>query len=133
MTRGRIKSLADLPSNCVRPLGPLAPATLRQWAQAAGHRYVEVDLAATSDKKSVLTAIGRALGFPQWFGANLDALYDSLTELAGGGSDYVVLLTKLPYSAQFDVEQRDALLDVFRDAAEAFADEGTGLRVFYST
>jgi hypothetical protein len=43
------------------------------------------------------------------------------------------LLLRLPYTADFDVEARDALIDVFRDAAEHFADEGMALRVFYTS
>ncbi len=135
MTPKRIEQLADIPSNCVRTLGPLTVDTLRDWASKAGHRYVEVDLGSARDKKAVLTAIGRAFSFPDWYGANLDALYDCLTDLPADrpSAGYVVVLQKLPYNASFDVEQRDALLDVFRDAAEAFADDGIALRVFHSS
>ncbi len=135
MSRTRIEQLADIPSNCVRTLGSLALATLRDWAAKAGQRYVEVDLATARDKKAVLMAIGRAFGFPDWYGANLDALYDCLTDLPGdrAAEGYVVVLLRLPYNEGFDVEQRDALLDVFRDAAEAYADDGIAMRVFYSS
>jgi hypothetical protein len=153
MTPKRIEQLTDVPSNCVRALGALAPATLRQWAERAGQRYVEVDLSPARDKKAVLAAIGHAFGFPEWYGGNLDALYDCLTDLPtraegtgavggqaagqaaaeGHAKGYVAVLLRLPYNESFDVEQRDALLDVFRDAAETFADDGIPLRVFYSS
>jgi RNAse (barnase) inhibitor barstar len=83
----------------------------------------------------VLIAIGRAFGFPEWYGANLDALYDCLTDLPAdrAAEGCVVVLLRLPYNEGFDVEQRDALLDVFRDAAEAYADDGIAMRVFYSS
>jgi RNAse (barnase) inhibitor barstar len=33
------------------------------------------------DRRAVLRGIGRALGFPDYYGANLDALWDCLTDL----------------------------------------------------
>lgn len=127
-------SLDDLPSNSVRPLGRLAVATLREWAAAAGQRFVDIDCAGCHDKRAVLKAIGRGFGFPDWFGANLDALYDSLTDLPDDAhaSGYVVVIEHLPREPDLDDEARAALLDVFRDAAEAFADRALALRVLYS-
>lgn len=126
-------SLNDLPSHVVRPLGAIPVATLRQWAAAAGQRFVDVDLAGCHDKKAVLRAIGKGFGFPDWYGANLDALYDCLTDLPDDAAarGYVVVLEHLPRDGGFDDEARAALLDVFREAAEVFADRGVPLRVFY--
>jgi RNAse (barnase) inhibitor barstar len=135
MSRPTVQQLDELPSHCVRPLGTLAPTLLRQWADQAQQRYVEVDCGGLRERKAVLAAIGRALGFPDWYGANLDALFDCLTDLAAaeGAAGWVIVLLRLPSNAHFDVEQRAALLDVFRDAADAFADEGVALRVFYAS
>jgi RNAse (barnase) inhibitor barstar len=118
----------------VRPLAPLDVQDVESWARASGQRYVEIDLETAGSKKAVLVAIGRALGFPKWYGANLDALYDCLTDLPErhGERSWVIVLRHLPAGARFDDEQRAALLDVFRDAAEAFAEAGVGLRVLYS-
>lgn len=123
--------LADLPSNAVRPLGALSIDTLRGWAQAAQHRFVLAPLAGIGDKRARIAAIGRAFDFPSWFGANLDALYDSLTDLPerAPAPGYVVVLDGLPKRAELD--ETEALLDVFRDAAEEFANRGLALRVFY--
>jgi RNAse (barnase) inhibitor barstar len=124
-------SLADLPSNAVRPLGTLTASTLRAWADAEQHRFVQVALAGVHERRPQLVAIGRALEFPAWFGANLDALYDSLTDLPERtpAPGYVVLLDGLAPRA--DTDDNAALLDVFRDAAEEFASRGVALRVFY--
>jgi RNAse (barnase) inhibitor barstar len=85
------------------------------------------------DKLAVLTAIGRAFGFPEWYGANLDALYDCLTDLPDRGAPgWIVVLVRLPEEPGFGADERAALLDVFRDAAEDFAQRQAGLRVFYS-
>lgn len=124
----------SLPSHCVRPLGAMSTSSLAQWAQTTGERFVEIDLADVRSKKAILRAIGRALEFPAWYGANLDALYDCLTDLPdrAGTSAWLIVLSHLASTPQFDEEQREALLDVFRDAIETFADAGVGLRVFYS-
>lgn len=123
--------LADLPSNAVRPLGALTTDMLRTWAQAAGQRFVLASLAGIADKRALIAAIGRAFAFPSWFGANLDALYDSLTDLPdrAPAPGYVVVLDGLPLGAKSD--DIEALLDVFRDAAEEFGNRGLALRVFY--
>jgi RNAse (barnase) inhibitor barstar len=125
---------ASLPSHCVRPLAPFTLQALERWAKDSGQRYVEVDLAASGSKKAVLQAIGRALDFPKWYGANLDALYDCLTDLPERGEvgAWLIVLRHLPAAPVLDDEQRAALLDVFRDAAETFADAGVGLRVLHS-
>lgn len=126
--------LDDLPANAVLPLGVIEVPDLRRWAQESGHRFVFVDLQGCSDKAGVLRAIGQAFDFPRWFGANLDALYDSLTDLPDTSptTGYVVVLDDLPYTKLFGAEERDAVLEVFRDATEVLADRGVAFRVLYS-
>ena len=134
MTPTRKDLLAALPSHFVRPLAPLTADQLARWASATGQHYVEVDLEAATSKKSILTAIGRALGFPAWYGANLDALYDCLTDLPEREDirAWLIVLRHLPSTGALDAEQHAALLEVFRDATEVFADAGVGLRVFHA-
>lgn len=54
-------------------------------------------------------SIARALSFPAWYGNNLDALYDCLTDLS-----HTVLFIKDPHAKP----ENDALLRVIFDAAE---------------
>jgi RNAse (barnase) inhibitor barstar len=127
------KPIDALPTQTVRPLGGRDIDELRRWAAQAGHRFVLVECSDCVDKASVLKAIGRAFAFPEWYGANLDALYDCLTDLPERRQPgWVVVLERLPGEPTFKVEDRDALLDVFRDAAEDFARQHVGLRVFHS-
>lgn len=133
----RISDLDKLPPNAVRALGALDPAQLRALAAKAGHEFRAIRFNGGADKKAVLRAIAQALAFPAWFGANLDALYDCLTDLPdsdapGAARGWVIVLDKLPGAPHLDAETRTALLDVFRDAADDFAARGVALRVFYA-
>lgn len=132
MTR-HIERLEDLPGQCVRSLRGLNMEQLRAWAKAADQRFVLADLSGCKDKLSALRMLGHAFNLPSWFGANLDALYESLTdeETWPVGRGAVVVLDPLPYTELFGVEERDGLLDVFRDVAEHYAEQGVPFRVFY--
>jgi RNAse (barnase) inhibitor barstar len=123
----------SLPAQTVRRLGGYHLAELRRWADAAGHQFVLAECSDCVDKQAVLAAIGRAFAFPEWYGANLDALFDCLTDLPERGAPgWIVVLARLPDEPGFDAEDRAKLLDVFRDAAEDFAQRRVGLRVFHS-
>lgn len=125
-------SLADLPTHVVAARSALDIDELRRWADAAGHRFVVADFSACVDRKAVLKELGRAFAFPDWYGANLDALYDCLTDLAEpGASGFIIVLDHLPRTARFDNDQRARLLEVFRDALEPFSEVGVPLRVYY--
>jgi RNAse (barnase) inhibitor barstar len=127
------KPIDALPAQTVRSVRGRDVDELRRWAAQAGHRFVLVECSDCLDRRSVLQAIGHAFEFPQWYGANLDALYDCLTDLTDRAEPgWVVVLERLPREPTFDSAERDALLDVFRDAAEDFAQRRVGLRVFYS-
>ena len=126
-------SLETLPAQTVRWLGGLDLEEMRIWAQQAQHCFVLVECSAYVNKKALLKAIGQALAFPDWYGANLDALYDCLTDLTERNEKgWLIVLEHLPNEPRFDAEQRAALLEVFRDAVDEFAVRGTPFRVFYS-
>jgi len=52
------------------------------WAIAHGAMPHLVDGSAVHTKEQALDAIGAALGFPDHYGRNLDALFDCLTDLS---------------------------------------------------
>jgi RNAse (barnase) inhibitor barstar len=93
---------------------------------------VEVAFDAGGDRRAALRAIGRAFAFPAWFGANLDALYDCLTDLPehGAARGCVVILEHFSAHPVLGGEQGAAVLDAFRDAAAELAARGFALRVF---
>lgn len=123
-------AVTALPAHCVSPLASLPRPALRELARQRGARWVEVDLAACADKAAVMAALAQAFGFPAWFGANFDALYDALTDLPAAPGCLIVLDGLLV--GGLDRDTRDAFLDVFRDAADEFAGRATEFRVFYA-
>lgn len=69
-----------------------------------------------SEKKEAIAAIAQALSFPNWFGHNLDALYDSLTDLSWlPAGEYTLVVP-----ANLDA----GVSDVLRDAAKQNAESG---------
>ena len=133
--------LEGLPPHTVEPLAGRRIASLRREARAAGHRLLHADCADARDKAGVMAAIARGFGLPAHFGANLDALYDCLTDLdpapgdgasAGTAQGLVLVVEHLPGAPGFDEDARDALLDVLRDAADGFSGQGVAFRAFWS-
>ena len=99
------------------------------------HQTVEtIDLARHSTVTGALKKIGAALNFPAWYGANLDALFDCLTDpecLAGRGCVISITGTHRLTTAQPEVFS--TLLDVLQSAAETLRDDGTLFWVLVDT
>ena len=70
-----------------------------------------------ADKETLLKNIAAALEFPDWFGANWDALEDCLSDLPGEG--YVVLFENPRAGDELGI-----LVDVLRSSAESWAGRG---------
>lgn len=131
-----MSSLTSMPAHVVLPLAAYDLEGLRKAAERADQRWIHADCSQAIDRSEVLAAIARAADFPAWFGGNLDALFDCVTDLLPDSSashpGIVFVLENLPDTAGFDREARHALIDVFRDAADEFYDRAIAFRVFYS-
>ena len=106
-----------------------------QAAEGVGQHFLYANLVNAQSKQDVLEAIADAFLFPPHFGKNLDALYDCMTDLvhkSGQQPGFIVVLEQLPDNARFDREAREQLLDVFRDAADFWAEREIPFRCFYS-
>jgi RNAse (barnase) inhibitor barstar len=129
-------TLSNIPPHAVLPLSAYDRDALERAAERADQRLLRVDLAPATDKRGVLAAIANAFSLPAHFGHNLDALYDCVTDMTprveAEQPGFLVILENMPDTAGFGHEQREALLDVFRDAADFFFDRKTAFRVFYS-
>ena len=121
--------------NIVQAIRAYRVEDLMQAAQTAGQHFLYANLTTAQSKQDVLEGIAEAFLFPAHFGKNLDALYDCMTDLvhkAGTQPGFVVVLEQLPDNPRFDREAREQLLDVFRDAADFWAERKIPFRCFYS-
>jgi len=121
--------------NIVQSIRAYRAEDLLQAAQAVGQHFLYANLTAAQSKQDVLEGIAEAFTFPAHFGKNLDALYDCMTDLvhkSGSQPGFVVVLEQLPDNPKFDREAREQLLDVFRDAADFWAERKVPFRCFYS-
>lgn len=130
-----MSAFSNIPPQAVLPLGAYDLAELRRSALRADQRLLHADCGQAADKGGVMETLAKAFALPAHFGRNLDALYDCVTDLVplpdADQPGFVVILENLPAASEGDFD-RDALLDVFRDAADFFFDKGTAFRVFYS-
>ena len=130
-----MSALSNLPAQAVLPLAAYDLDGLLRDAQRADQRVLRADLTGAPDRAAVLTAIGRDFGLPDHYGANLDALADCLSELKplpeAEPPGVVVILQGLQGVPGLDAKGREALIDVFRDAADELFDQHLAFRVFY--
>ena len=121
--------------NIVQAIRAYRVEDLMQAAQDAGQHFLYADLSPAETKQDVLELIASNFLFPAHFGKNMEALYDCMTNLvnkSGTQPGFVVVLDQLPDHAKFDREAREQLLDVFRDAADYWAERKVPFRCFYS-
>ena len=81
-----------------------------------GLAAARIPLKGAASKEQLLERIARALGFPEWFGGNWDALEDSLTEADG----YLLFYDWRGIPA----DERGVLIDVLASGAEFHAEQG---------
>jgi RNAse (barnase) inhibitor barstar len=126
---------ANVRPNIVQSIRAFRVQELADEANKLGQHFLYAYLGHAQTKQEVLETIATSFLFPKHFGKNYDALYDSLTDLvhkAGSQPGFVIVLEQLPIATKFDKEGREVLLDVFRDAAEFWAERRVAFRVFYS-
>jgi RNAse (barnase) inhibitor barstar len=67
---------------------------LRQAAQSLGLACFTIDFSESGNLAAALKTLGDGLGFPDWYGANLDALNDCLTDFSWNEAPgYVLILS----------------------------------------
>ncbi len=126
---------ATVRPNIVQSIRAFRVQDLADEATRLGQHFLYAYLGQAQSKQEVLETIATSFLFPKYFGKNYDALFDSLTDLvhkAGSQPGFVIVLEQLPIAQKFDKEGREVLLDVFRDAAEFWAERKVAFRVFYS-
>jgi hypothetical protein len=128
-------AFSNLPLQAMLPLGAYDLVELRRAIQRSGQRLLEADCGPCRDGPAVCAAIAAGFALAKPFGADLQVLLACLIELSPGDADppgFVVLLQHLPECPGYSRQDREALLDVFRDAGDHFFDADVAFRVFYS-
>jgi len=121
--------------NIVQSIRAFRVSDLAEAAASLGQHFLYANCTAATTKSEVLDTIAREFLFPKHFGKNFDALADCLTDMiykAGPQPGFVIVLEGLPCHPKFDKDARETLLEVFRDAAEFWAERKVQFRVFYS-
>ena len=121
--------------NIVQAIRAYRVEDLMQAAESAGQHFLYANLTNAQSKQEVLESIAESFLFPLHYGKQLDALFNCMTDLvhkSGSQPGFVVVLEQLPDNPRFDREAREQLLDVFRDAADYWAERKTPFRCFYS-
>lgn len=127
--------LRGVRSNIVQSIRAFRVQDLQDAAQSLGHHFLYANLANAQSKQEVLEMIGQQFTLPSHVGKNFDALYDSMTDpvhKSGPQPGFVAVLEHIPANTKFDKEAREQLLDIFRDAADYWADRKVPFRCFYS-
>lgn len=105
---------------------------LEDAAAALDFACYALDLGDVRELEPALRAIGRLLEFPDWYGANLDALHDCLTDLSWcAAAGYVLVIRGGDTLRASDPEGFQALCDVLGAAAEAWQDDGVAFWVLF--
>ncbi|MCY7370149.1 MAG: barstar family protein [Polaromonas sp.] len=121
--------------NIVQSIRAFRVPQLQDAATELKHHFLYANLGNTQSKQDVLDTIAAQYTFPSHFGKNFDALYDCMTDLvhkSGPQPGFIVVLEQIPANAKFDKEAREQLLDIFRDAADYWAERKIPFRCFYS-
>ncbi len=101
---------------------PSADVDARQAVEQAQRRGAAahvLDGAELVNKRTALDGIAAVLAFPEWAGRNLDALYDSLTDLSWlPEGEHVLIWSGHQVLAEFDPKAYRRISSVLQDASE---------------
>jgi hypothetical protein len=81
-------------------------------------------------KTAMLGAISQALDFPDYFGANWDALEECLTDLSWLDGDVVLLIDQASVAEDKAPDDWGVCLDILADAAKFWSGQGRPFVVF---
>ncbi len=123
--------LGDAAKAGVYHMPQVDPQPLIRAADANGFATYRIDLSLAQDKAGMLDAIGKAMGFPDWFGHNFDALADCLNDMGWRSAEgYFVLLEHcdgIHGRAEADFV---ATLQIFEQAADEWREQGVAFWCF---
>ena len=114
------------------------PPLRRAGVEASARKYhfavLHADLSGHQNMETTLRRLGSALQFPIWFGANLDALFDCLSDpdwLPAKG--HVVILSGVDSVRAAGPEEFSTLIEVLQAASESRRETGSPLWILIDT
>ena len=123
LANAALSGLYHLPSSGVEPL--------QQAADSLDFACIRIDLHESGDLAFVLAELGGCLGFPPWYGANLDALNDCLTDFSWLEAPGYVLIMSGADTLHAQGEPFARINQVFSAAIQEWRSQRTPFWVFY--
>ena len=105
------------------------PEEVERAAGDAGLTVFRIDIGNVKSKEDFLALIAKELQFPDWFGANWDALNDCLTDLTKNG--YVLIFENCENFAARHRREFESAIAVFVAAAEYWRSQGQPFWVLF--
>lgn len=104
---------------------------LKQAARAHHWHIHEAHLGEQPDRQALLGKLGQDLGFPDWYGANLDAVADCLDDLSWAPAPgHLFLLHDCDHANAVHSDDFVALLQIAADASARWQEENVPLWIF---
>jgi len=109
-------------------------AALYKAAKEAKFAIFDADLKGVKGKANVLNALACAAAMPSGFGANWDALADSLCDLSwhGEAGGYILLLRNVSATLGLSPNDREIAVDVFDDTALYWRQRRKAFWIFFA-
>jgi RNAse (barnase) inhibitor barstar len=104
---------------------------LQAAAETLGQAFYLVDLSHARNVPGFVKAMKRDLEFPDWFGGNLDALNDCLTDFSWRPAPGYVIVLDGSDALRATPTSLAALNEVLSCAVEEWNMRGTPFRIFY--
>lgn len=102
---------------------------VRDAAQQAGFMLFEIDLSEAHSKGALLAALAQAIGAPEWFGNNWDALSDALGDLSWQPAPGYVLLLR---DAHLVGVEEETLNNILLETAAFWESQGKAFWAFFA-
>jgi RNAse (barnase) inhibitor barstar len=126
--------LSHGPSGLYQLAGDWKSARIAKLCRLKQARLFRVDGTHVLRKKDFLAAAAHSMQFPDWFGANWDALADCLTDLSWAPADaYVIVLGGMERFAGHAPRDFRTALEILEEAAHFWSGRDVAFRVLIAT
>jgi len=124
MSTARQPALEDKTLSGPYRLPPGSESDITAAAHALGWPLISYRPESATDARTWLAGLGQALGFPEHFGANFDALYDCLTDpgVLNSQGQVLILGNLSPLGDEVDI-----LIAVLQAASDEWRDQDRAL------